>query len=79
LSLIFFKIGCSNASSIEILFLGLNTKVFSKKSMASYEEPGYISARLAGFLVPKDFKYSNAFTSVTKSKSPLASTGVPII
>ena len=79
LSLTFLNTGWSNASSIDILFLGLNTNVFYKKSIASGLDPGYNSQRLVDFLCTNDFKYSNALASVIKSKSPLVSSGVPII
>lgn len=69
--------GWAKASSIDILCLGLKTIVLFKKSIHSGVAAGNKSLKSTLFLALKLFKYSTAFSSVTKLKSS-SSLGVPI-
>ena len=72
----FLKSAWSKASCRVILAFGLNCKVFSKKSMASELEPGYLDAKSQRFCSSKTFKYSRMSLSFKKLHS--ASYGEPI-
>ena len=71
------NISCSRNVSREPRKYGLKTKIRWRKSIASDDDPGYFSWRLARGFGLNVSRYSSALSSVMKFES--ASVGVPII